>query len=108
MFRSLSLAIMKKGEIYCQDTIPRLKQQFGKGFTVLLKLKAANEPLDVVDGMSVPVADVDEMETTNLLPDDADSKQVTAVRQAIERMYKNNYVLKDKHMVSSLTRNGAS
>lgn len=94
---------MKKGEIYCQGTIPRLKQEYGKGFTVLLKLKSSNEPVDEVDGVADISQDAD-LETETLLSnsdgDEHDSKQVKDIMRSVKRMYKKHITLKDKHLVS--------
>lgn len=95
------LAIMKKGEIYCQDTIPRLKQKYGKGFTLLLKLKSTSEPVDEVDGVSSVSEELDS-ESENLLQvKEDDPKQVKDVMRHVVRLYKRNITLKDKHMVSN-------
>lgn len=93
---------MKNGEIYCQGTIPRLKQQYGKGFTLLLKLKSSIQPTDEVDGVSEEF----DSETENLLQaTDDDSKQVKDVMRSVLRMYKKHLTLKDKHLVSFECKN---
>lgn len=92
---------MKKGEIYCQDTVPRLKQKYGNGFTVILKLKSSSEPTDEVDGIESPLSEQFDSETEILLQaSDDDSKQVKDVMRSVMRIYKNNLTLKDKHLVS--------
>lgn len=91
---------MKKGEIYCQDTVPRLKQQFGKGFTILLKLKSLNEPIDEVDGAMHTSEDLDSETESLLQTSDHDPKPVKDVMRSVVRLYKKNLILKDKHLVS--------
>lgn len=49
------LGILKNGQLKSVDTIPNLKKQFGKGFSVTLKLKQqmeANGDTDEVDSKS--------------------------------------------------------
>lgn len=90
---------MKKGKIRCQDTIPRLKQEFGKGFTVLLKLKSSNEPVDEVDGSAQPLLPPSEKnsEPKTLQPC---SRQVEEVKNSVKNMYPEKITLRDQHLVS--------
>lgn len=90
------LAIMKEGKIYCQDTIPRLKHKFGKGFTVLLKLKGKSQ----VENLEEVVVDVggetnSHEERYGLL---AESKEVEAVKKSMQTAYR--CTLQDEHAVS--------
>lgn len=96
---------MKNGSIYCQGTVPRLKQQYGKGFTVMLKLKSTVEPpIDEVDGVAYTTDDLDS-ETENLLQiDEYDSKQVKDVMRSVYKLYRKNIELKDKHLVSEIKK----
>lgn len=94
-----SLAIMKKGEIYCRGTIPKLKQQYGKGFTVLLKLKPSSEAVDEVDGIAHSSEELDSETESLIQSDDNDSKQVKDVMRSMAKLYRKNYTLKDKHLV---------
>lgn len=88
---------MKKGEIYCQDTIPKLKQIYGKGFALILKLKST--PEDEVAGASAMSDELDR-EIEDLLPATDDPKRVKDVMRHVVRLYKGNISLKDKHLVS--------
>lgn len=95
---------MKEGRIYCQDTIPKLKKEFGKGFNILLKLKTANENYDEVDARSnnvdVSTVNSNDMELLSLLPDSSDPQPVKIVMHSINTIYRDHCTLKDKHLVS--------
>lgn len=96
-----SLAIMKQGEIFCQGTIPRLKQKYGKGFTVLLKLKSSNESIDEVDGSAQPLLPQHSGDSSEPKTSQPCSKQVEDVKRSVTNMYsKNKITLKDQHLVS--------
>lgn len=84
---------MKKGKIYCQDTIPRLKHKYGKGFTVLLKLKSKTQ----VENAEETATDSNTEHSTLL----ADSKEVEAVKHCMQHTY--TCILQDEHAVSKNT-----
>lgn len=99
------LAIMKSGQLECYGTIPELKEKYGQGFTVMLKLKSALinivvNPLSPDDGdstasQSQPLSPLKVCKDETLLM--SDTEEVKAVMRCFEEKYKGYCTLRDKH-----------
>lgn len=96
----LRLAIMKEGKIYCQGTLPKLKEKFGKGYTVLLKLKYSGDEDELSE---VVVEEVDGRMSRQNSSGSASAKDVEAVMNKMKELYGTNCRLRDKHKVRKLT-----
>ncbi|XP_018325058.1 retinal-specific ATP-binding cassette transporter [Agrilus planipennis] len=78
------LAIMKDGQLQCLGTIPQLKQKYGQGFTVYLKLK----PM-------LSIVTHGHKDTDALLPPNEDDKRIQKLKEDFESQY--SCELKDEH-----------
>lgn len=82
---------MKQGVIFCQDTIPRLKQEYGKGYTIVLKIKSSGGVLEevVTDGAS-----------SSMLSTDQSNTDLDNVVKAMKKAFGKELTLRDRHAVS--------
>lgn len=87
---------MKEGKIYCQDTIPRLKNKFGKGFTVLLKLKSKSQVENLEEVVTDARGETNSREEQSCLL--IESKEVEAIKKSMQSAYR--CTLQDEHAVS--------
>lgn len=101
---------MKAGQLECYGTIPELKQRYGQGFTVMLKLKTSELTITVVS--VTPEATQNRVSTTvqnqsaGRRPNSTeqpviDSEEVKSLMLEFEEKYKGFCTLRDKHSVSN-------
>ncbi|XP_031329080.1 ATP-binding cassette sub-family A member 3-like isoform X1 [Photinus pyralis] len=94
------LAIMKAGQLECYGTIPKLKEKYGQGYTVMLKLKSCinivvnHDDTDSTASQSQPLS-ANSRRDTNLAS--GDSEEVKNLMLAFENKYKDLCTLRDKH-----------
>lgn len=101
---------MKSGQLMCHGTIPELKQRYGQGFTVLLKLKppllnivvnstetdhgiVSNGVLSPGDSQRQLLQDSSRTRTNN--------GEVIKLKEDFEHQYRGQTTLKDQHSVSN-------
>ncbi|KAF5274074.1 hypothetical protein FQR65_LT04472 [Abscondita terminalis] len=100
------LAIMKSGELECYGTIPKLKEKYGQGFTVMLKLKSSlisivvnplnQDDSDSTASQSQPLSPPQTTEKVDMVTM-GDSEEVKSLMKYFEEKYKGFCTLRDKH-----------
>lgn len=108
------LAIMKAGELECYGTIPKLKQKYGQGFTVMLKLKPtlltiSIDPANIEDDqsttsqsrpLSMPANQNDpasKKKGQSMQPGVVEDPEVKQLQEDFEKQYGRFCTLRDKH-----------
>ncbi|KAK5648970.1 hypothetical protein RI129_003862 [Pyrocoelia pectoralis] len=97
------LAIMKAGVLECYGTIPQLKEKYGQGFTVMLKLKnllhvvICSDDTDSTASQSQPLSATLRGNADAVIHTNEDPPDVKKLIIAFENQYKGFCTLRDKH-----------